>query len=127
RRFKRELVLRPAHAILGGQVLHRLHVERDPFDPGEALPQPTHHFFRARTLRMRLRLIRMRPLFNVVLEPSTPMNEDRLSTAGSSSIARASARCRSAIAENEMDCGASDTPWMTPVSCSGKKPFGTTM
>ena len=37
------------------------------------------------------RLIRIRPAFSVVLVPSTPMNEDRLSTAGSFRIASASA------------------------------------
>ena len=38
----------------------------------------------------------------------------------------ASACCRSAIAANETDCAASETPRMTPVSCTGKKPFGIT-
>ena len=28
---------------------------------------------------------------------------------------------------NETVCGASVTPRITPVSCTGKKPFGTTM
>ena len=69
----------------------------------------------------------MRPLFSVVLMPSTPMNDDRLSTAGSSSTTRASACWRSAIAANEIDCGASEMPWITPVSCTGKKPLGTKM
>ena len=73
------------------------------------------------------RLIWMRPLFAVVLTPSTPMNDDRLCTAGSFRITLASACCRSAIAENDTVCGASDTPRITPVSCTGKKPFGTTM
>ncbi len=68
----------------------------------------------------------MRPLFCVVLTPSTPMNEERLSTAGSFRITLASACCFSAIAGNEMFCDASEIPWITPVSCTGKKPFGTT-
>ncbi len=39
---------------------------------------------------MGLRLIWKRPAFSVVLAPSTPMKEDRLSTAGSCSTASAS-------------------------------------
>ncbi|MCY1443929.1 hypothetical protein D9M71_603720 [compost metagenome] len=31
------------------------------------------------------------------------------------------------MAAKEIDCGASEMPWMTPVSCTGKKPLGTTM
>ncbi len=73
------------------------------------------------------RLIWMRPLFSVVFVPSIPMNDERLSTAGSSRMTRASACCLSAMAGNEIDCGASDTPTMTPVSWTGKNPFGTTM
>ena len=61
-----------------------------------------------------------------MLVPSTPMNDERLATAGSCRITRASACWRSAIAGNEIDCGASEMPWMTPVSWTGKKPFGTT-
>ena len=72
------------------------------------------------------RLIWMRPLFSVVLVPSMPMNDERLSTAGSFRMTRASACCRSAIAGNETVCGASETPRITPVSCTGKKPFGMT-
>ena len=30
------------------------------------------------------------------------------------------------MAANEIDCGASVMPWITPVSCTGKKPLGTT-
>ena len=68
----------------------------------------------------------MRPLLSVVLVPSMPMKDERLSTAGSFRITRASACCRSAIAANETVCGASEMPRMTPVSCTGKKPFGMT-
>ena len=28
---------------------------------------------------------------------------------------------------NEIDCGASEMPWMSPVSCTGKKPLGMMM
>ena len=38
----------------------------------------------------------------------------------------ASACCRSAMAANDTVCGASEMPRITPVSCTGKKPFGTT-
>ena len=40
-------------------------------------------------------------------------------------MARAAARCRSAIAANDTDCGASLIAWIAPVSCTGKKPLGT--
>ncbi|KWV86428.1 hypothetical protein PFLmoz3_03861 [Pseudomonas fluorescens] len=30
------------------------------------------------------------------------------------------------MAAKEIDCGASEIPWITPVSCTGKKPLGTT-
>ena len=68
----------------------------------------------------------MRPLFGVMLVPSTPMNDDRLATSGSFRITRASACWRSAMAANETSCGASEMPRITPVSCTGKKPLGTT-
>ena len=66
-------------------------------------------------------------MFSVAFTPSTPMNELRLSTAGSFRISRASACWRSDIAANEIDCSASEIPWITPVSWTGKKPFGTAM
>ena len=47
----------------------------------------------------------MRPLFGVMFVPSTPMNDDRLTTSGSFRITAASACCRCAIAVNEMVCG----------------------
>ena len=72
------------------------------------------------------RVMRIRPLLMVTLVPSTPMNEDRLSTAGSFRITAARACCRAAIAGKEIVCAASEMPWMVPVSCTGKNPFGTT-
>ena len=69
----------------------------------------------------------MRPLFSVVLVPSMPMNEERLSTAGSLRITCVRACCRPAISRKETDCAASETPWMTPVSWMGKKPLGMRM
>ena len=72
------------------------------------------------------RLMSIRPLLSVAFVPSTPMNDVRLATAGSSSTTAASACCRSAIDANEIVCGASEMPWMAPVSCTGKKPLGIT-
>ena len=73
-----------------------------------------------------LRLISMRPELRVALVPSTPMKELRLSTSGSSRMAATSAFWRLAMASKEIDCGASVTAWIRPVSCTGKKPFGIT-
>ncbi len=69
----------------------------------------------------------MRPLFKVVLAPSAPMKEERLSTAGSRRITRASSCCFDAMAVNEIVSAACEIPWMTPVSCTGKKPLGMAM
>ena len=69
----------------------------------------------------------MRPLLSVLLMPSIPMNDDRLSTAGFSRTTSASCCWRFAMAAKDTDCGASEIPRMTPVSCDGKKPFGITM
>ena len=66
----------------------------------------------------------MRPLLSVVFVPSTPINEVRLSTAGSSRMTRAKACCRSAIVPNDTACGPSVMPRITPVSWSGKNPLG---
>jgi hypothetical protein len=66
--------------------------------------------------------ISMRPALSVALLPSTPMKEDRPATGASCSSAAASACWRSAMAANEMPCGASVTTWMAPLSCCGKKP-----
>ena len=70
----------------------------------------------------------MRPLFSVVLVPSMPMNDDRLSTAGSlqDDLRRAPAAARPSRRTRSF-CGASEMPRITPVSCTGKKPLGTTM
>ncbi|MNT88516.1 hypothetical protein D3C72_2290910 [compost metagenome] len=67
----------------------------------------------------------MRPALSVVLVPSTPMNDDRLATAGSCITTLATASCLRAMAPNEVVCAASVMPWITPVSCTGKKPLGT--
>ena len=71
------------------------------------------------------RLIWMRPLLRVVLVPSTPMNDERLSTAGSCKISRANSCCLADMELKEIVSGASEMPRITPVSCTGKKPLGT--
>ena len=88
--LERELVLRAADAVLDGQVLHRLHVERDA-RRRRASSRCSRRMISARVASRSpcgLRLISMRPLLSVELAPSTPMNDDRLSTAGSSRIDR---------------------------------------
>ena len=65
-------------------------------------------------------------MFRVALAPSTPMYEETLSTAGSASTLSASACWRCDMAAKEIDCAASVVAWMAPVSCTGKKPLGTT-
>ena len=72
------------------------------------------------------KLIWIRPLFRVVFVPSTPMNEERLSTAGSARITAASCCCSRAISGKDTLWSASETPWISPVSWTGKKPLGTT-
>ncbi|OIQ76288.1 hypothetical protein GALL_420300 [mine drainage metagenome] len=74
-----------------------------------------------------LRSISSRPVFIVVLTPSMPTTEEMLATAGSCSSASTSASCRRCMAANEMSCGATVVAWISPVSCTGKKPLGMTM
>ena len=71
------------------------------------------------------RLISMRPLLRVGFVPSIPMKEERLATAGSRRITRASACWRLAISVKETDWGPSEMPRTRPVSSTGKNPFGT--
>ncbi len=73
------------------------------------------------------RLIDIRPLLVVVFVPSAPMNDDRLSTAGSCRITFASSCCFSAMPFDPIVCGACEMPWITPVSCTGKNPLGIMM
>ena len=72
------------------------------------------------------RLISMRPVFSVGLVPSTPMNDDRLSTVGvlAGSTSRERLLALGHRARTRSICGASEMPWIRPVSCTGKKPFG---
>ena len=80
--FETVLVLCAADAVLDGQVLHRLHVERDAIDLGEHRLQAADDLGMELPLFQRLQVDLMRPLFTVVFVPSTPMNDDKLSTAG---------------------------------------------
>ena len=121
------LILRAADAILDREVLHRLHVERDAGEVRDAALQAPDDVARRRAWRSAsgFRLICTRPLLGVTFVPSTPMNDEMLSTAGSFSSSATSACWRSDMPSNDTVCGASVTPMMTPVSWTGKKPFGT--
>ena len=72
-----------------------------------------------------LRVMLRRPLLEVGLVPSAPMNEATVRTSGSCSTTSARARCRSAMRVNEASGAPSVTPLIRPVSCCGKKPLGT--
>ena len=54
------------------------------------------------------------------------MNEPSVATAGSASTISRDLCCSFAIAAKEMSCEASVVPMITPVSCCGKNPSGTT-
>ena len=70
--------------------------------------------------------IERRPLLSVWFVPSEPMNDATLATSGSASTTSATRRCTSIMRGNEISAGACVTPSTRPVSCCGKKPFGTT-
>jgi hypothetical protein len=59
-----------------------------PFDLRQLRLQAADHVALTSARPSGFRLISMRPLFSVVLVPSTPMNDDRLSTAGSLRMTR---------------------------------------
>ena len=73
------------------------------------------------------RLIWMRPLFSVVLVPSTPMKEERLSTAGSFRITSAKLLLALRHAANETVLRRFRDAQNDPGILDGKKPLGTTM
>ena len=83
--FQRVLILRAADAVFDRQILHRLHVQRDAVDLCQFRLQAAGSRRVALIFRVSsgFRLIRMRPLLSVVLVPSTPMKDERFSTAGS--------------------------------------------
>ena len=73
--------------------------------------------------RLTVRLPRL-----IELQPfDTPTVEPTLATAGSASTTSTTARWRSSIAWNETSGDASVEPIRMPVSCNGRKPFGTTV
>ena len=69
------------------------------------------------------KLIRMRPLFKVVLVPSIPMKEDKLSTAGSCRMILVNSCCCRDISGND-----TDWPLRRPLNdagiLNGKESFG---
>ena len=85
RRLQGVLVLRPADAVFHRQVLHRLQVQGDARYRRQPLLQPRDDLRRAcLALLARLQVDLDAPASSaVVLVPSMPMNEDRLSTSGS--------------------------------------------
>ena len=82
--FQAVLKLGPADAVLHRQILDGLHVKRDALlaaSCGCSLRMMSLALIPRSSIGFRL--TRMRPLLTVVLVPSMPMKEDRLSTAGS--------------------------------------------
>ena len=73
--------------------------------------------------RLTVRLPRL-----IELQPfDTPTVEPTLATAGSASTTSTTARWRSSIAWNDTSGEASVEPISSPVSCKGRKPFGSTV
>ena len=72
-----------------------------------------------------LRSMVRREVARLGLMPSTPTKNATRATAGSASSTSESSFCRRAMAAKDVSCGNSAMPWMTPVSCVGKKPLGT--
>ena len=68
-----------------------------------------------------------RPVLGVALIVPAPTNDTTPVTAGSRSTICATCVCSAIRRGIEMLCAASVTATSTPVSCCGRKPFGTTM
>ena len=68
-----------------------------------------------------------RPVLGVALIVPAPTNDTTPVTAGSRSTISATCVCKSISRGIETLCAASVTATSTPVSCCGRKPFGTTM
>ncbi len=66
------------------------------------------------------------PVLVVAFTVPVPTKLATPATSGSRRTMSATSRWRSAIALTEMEGAASVTPMMTPVSCCGRKPLGTT-
>ena len=89
--LQRVLILRAAHDVVDGEVLQRLHVERDALRPASAWLQPPNDIHDAVVaLFQRLEIDLDAAAVEVVLVPSTPMKEERLSTSGSFRMTSAS-------------------------------------
>ena len=67
------------------------------------------------------------PALAVALIDPAPTNEIMSAMAGSCCTSAANCACRRAMAGMEIAWLASVTATITPVSCAGRKPFGTTM
>ena len=68
----------------------------------------------------------LRPMnIEPVFPAPPPMNEMKWSMSGSSITILLSLFCRSRMDGNETSWGASEEPFNCPVSCWGKRPFGT--
>ena len=67
-----------------------------------------------------------RPAFGVALSGLTPTTETTPVTSASWRILSATSFCSRCISANETSVPASVTAVIRPVSCSGRKPFGTT-
>ena len=123
------MILRAADAVFDRQILHRLHVQRDAVDFLEFRLQPADHVGGVDV-----------PLFQrLQIDENAPAIERGIGSVDADEGGKTldggifqndlwpAAAAAAAIAGNEMDCGASEIPWMMPVSCTGKKPFGTMM
>ena len=127
--FQAVLILRAADAVFDRQVLHRLHEERDALDLGQLRLQPADDSLAlivalVERLEVDLDAAAVERRVGAVDADERRQALDRRDPCR---ITSASACWRSAIAANEIVCGASEMPRITPVSCTGKKPLGTTM
>ena len=123
--LERELILRAADAVLDRQVLHRLHVQRDAGDVGELRLQPADDVDGARVALVE----------RLQVDQDAAAVERRVRAVDADERREALDRrvFQQHVGERllplghrgERDvCGASVMPWITPVSCTGKKPFG---
>ena len=109
-----------------GQVLHRLHVERDAGDRCARLAAAGRMIASLVAVRpCGFRLISIRPLLSVMLLPSTPMKRATGCRRPDPSGSRSASCCwRSAIALEGDAWRRLGDALDQPVSCTGNKPFG---
>jgi hypothetical protein len=122
------LELRPAQAILDRQILDGLQVQPDAVHLRQRrLQAPDHRRRRHAALgERRERDLDPPAVQRRVRAVDADERRQALSTAGSRRITCASACCAFAMAANDTAAGASETPTISPVSCTGKNPFGVT-